>query len=498
MFISYLQNANSNIHTSLKRYRCLHISGFLCALCFTYLAAASQAYGESTIIDLFAVSLSVGLLTLFICMYYYRKQRPLPLKAIIFWACIFRLIGVFSYPLLEDDHYRFLWDGYQTVTTGSPYTASPIDFFNADLSEELEDILGSINYPEVPTIYAPVTQAIFAIAYIIAPVKIWALKFILLVFDISLLLVLSYLVGAIAKNHNSHSLMASWHSIAFLFFSWSPLVIKETAFTAHPDVIGVFFIVSAWALHYLQPKRPVLLAVLCALAVASKIFALLLVPFLLQFSWRKWLVFFIALIAMVLPFGKDLLQFIQSVQTMGAHWIFNAPIYLLFDYYVMSFPQYFSASSYATGMRYIKYIGLSLFVVFWGGYFFRFFHLSAYCMAGIAGVKRLLCNQAVLPESLPRGDWIYGLFFLVIPVVNPWYLLWLLPFSVIYPSLWALVASFSVLLSYVIGLNVSDPSLADYGQPGWALTIEYMLIVMAFFGEKLWLRNHYVDKKLIK
>ena len=47
--------------------------------------------------------------------------------------------------------------------------------------------------------------------------------------------------------------------------------------------------------------------------------------------------------------------------------------------------------------------------------------------------------------EVPRGDWIYGALLAVAPVINAWYLLWLLPFAVVFPSTWAWTASVAVL-----------------------------------------------------
>ncbi len=83
-------------------------------------------------------------------------------------------------------------------------------------------------------------------------------------------------------------------------------------------------------------------------------------------------------------------------------------------------------------------------------------------------------------ETIPRGDWIYGLFFIIAPTINAWYLIWLLPFAVIYPSRWAWIASVAIFLSYVTGLNLKHFNLLPYEQPIWVRPLEFGLIIMAF------------------
>ena len=76
------------------------------------------------------------------------------------------MIGFCTFPILEDDIYRYLWDGRMTIENGSPYNISPAEFFSAtDLGERFDAILSSINYPNIATIYGPVANGylLFAI-----------------------------------------------------------------------------------------------------------------------------------------------------------------------------------------------------------------------------------------------------------------------------------------------------------------------------------------------
>ena len=82
-------------------------------------------------------------------------------------------------------------------------------------------------------------------------------------------------------------------------------------------------------------------------------------------------------------------------------------------------------------------------------------------------------------NSIPRGDWLYGALLIVSPVINPWYLLWLLPFAAIFPSVWAWTASFAVLISYVTGLNLNEYTMQPYQQIAWARPLEFILILLA-------------------
>ena len=78
---------------------------------------------------------------------------------------------------------------------------------------------------------------------------------------------------------------------------------------------------------------------------------------------------------------------------------------------------------------------------------------------------------------MPPGDRLHRLLLLLAPVVNPWYLLRVLPFAAIRPRPWAWTASEVVLLSYATGLK--DMNLHPFGHPWWVRPVEYGAIALA-------------------
>ena len=63
--------------------------------------------------------------------------------------------------------------------------------------------------------------------------------------------------------------------------------------------------------------------------------------------------------------------------------------------------------------------------------------------------------------------------------MNPWYLLWLLPFVALNPTAAGLTALAAVSLSYATGLNLSDPALDNFAHPSWVRPIEYGAVALA-------------------
>ncbi|HSH15091.1 MAG TPA: hypothetical protein VLD18_03590, partial [Verrucomicrobiae bacterium] len=69
-------------------------------------------------------------------------------RSIWITAVTFRVCGLFATPILEDDHHRFLWDGYVFAHTGNPYATAPADWFDAAVTpDEFQEVLDQVNYP---------------------------------------------------------------------------------------------------------------------------------------------------------------------------------------------------------------------------------------------------------------------------------------------------------------------------------------------------------------
>ncbi len=417
-----------------KQHRLLICAGSLSALAYMYLAISSQQYAQSNLIELWAVSGLCALLSLIVWRHYHNEKQTIPVQLILLFAVSFRLIGISGFPILEDDFYRYLWDGRMTIETGSPYGIAPAAFFSDNsISESFESILGLINYPDIPTIYGPVNQWVFALGYIIAPGQVWPLQLLFSLADLGIIILLLRLAAP----------------QFVLLYAWSPLLIKEFAFTAHPDILGAFFLLAAFYIYARQSWF--WLAVLLALAAGVKIFALILVPLLLRFHWRAWLVFITSAIIIAQPFGLKAAWVPAGLSAMASDWLFNAPLYSLLSLWLP--------------ISTIKALLLALFALTAATYFFYIVH-----------------KKQILPI---RADRLFGLFFLCIPVLNPWYLAWLLPFAAIYPSRWAWAASFCLLLSYASGINLSGSNLALYQQPIWAVTVQFSVISAALLVDIL-------------
>lgn len=359
-----------------------------------------------------------------------RSFTSSPVTRILFWGLVFRLIGLGGQPILEDDHFRFLWDGRMLITTGNPYINAPIDFFDDEtVPVRFQEILDQINHPDIPTIYGPVCQFVFGLGYIISPGNLLPLKIILTSMECLAILLLM-------RMGVSGSLL--------LLYSWCPLLIKETAFTCHPDAIGMSMLFLS--IYFYQQKRDGWAMTVMALAVGTKPFALLFVPLLAaKIHYKHWGYFAVTLLIIYLPFIFD--GGLSGLNAFLHDWEYNS-----FGYGILVF--------ITQSPRNAKLMVLILFGLFYVWYFLFDWIQKA-------------------NRPIPRGDWLFGVFFLLAPVINPWYLLWMLPFLAIYPSLWGWTAAFVVTLSYINGLYVPSLELPPYHHPIWLRPLEFGLITAA-------------------
>lgn len=405
-------------------------AGFLCLLAYGLLSWITRSSGDPSLHLFLGLSVCVAAVTF--VLYAYHRRHPdkkLSVTRLIIWAVAFRICGLIGGPFYEDDFYRYLWDAFRFIQDGTPYGLPPEAFFDdMNVPDKFQRILDGINYPELPTIYGPVTQLVFLGGYGLSPGSVTALQALMLVFDLMTIGLLLRLAPA----------------RLVLLYAWSPLVIKEIAFTAHPDGVAVFLVLVAVILA--QKDRIYGAAIFLALAVSAKILAVLVVPFILiRARLRVWGLFFGILALIYLPFVLQGSTDLQTLLVFTREWEFNAALFSLLK-------------PWAPNPVARALCGLMLTIVI---------------------AKYYLVYRRNAPGTIVRGDWIYGALFALWPVVNSWYLLWLLPFAVIRPSAWAWTASVAVLLSYITGLNLNNMDMHPFAHPDWIRPVEYGLILLA-------------------
>lgn len=415
-------------------------AGLVCAIAYGVLAWLSIQPEFLSLWEFYALLATCFISTLFV--FGYSNEKALTPLRIVCWALCFRIIGFLGDPLWEDDFFRYLWDGYRFYEAGSPYGIAPSEFFgDGSIPEKFRQLLARINYPNVPTIYGPTVEYSFLLGHFLAPAKVWPLQLFYIVVDMALVMLLLQLASRGLTN-------IRW----VLLYAWSPLVIKELAFTAHPDGLGAMLLIMALYCRYQQQFA--LAVVILALSVGAKVFALLLVPFVLwRMRFRYWVIFALTLLALYGPFVWRGSSDLAGLIVFAREWQFNS-------------------LAYGFMLQWFEPLEVKLIL----GVSFLVAYARLFWLHGQNTVWKI-----------PRGDIIFGLFFLIAPVVNAWYLLWLLPFAVLYPSLWSWTFSATVLLSYAIGINLNSLQYQPFELPLWVYFTEYGAVLAVVFVE-WWLR----------
>ncbi len=209
-------------------------------------------------------------------------RSEIPVAKILFAAvlavgALARVMMLFTTPLMEDDYQRYLWDGALTAHGYNPYKTAPKEFYEmgsrdpvlAELAEQSGKVLERVNHAYLRTIYPPVAQLGFALAYKIKPFSLTAWRLVALVCELVSLALLLILLHRLGKS-------PLWVAL----YWWNPLVIKELVNSGHMEVLLVPLLLGALltALHH----APKLTAFLLALAVGVKVWPALLLPLYLR------------------------------------------------------------------------------------------------------------------------------------------------------------------------------------------------------------------------
>jgi alpha-1,6-mannosyltransferase len=415
--------------------RTVSAAGALCSVAYLVLAWATHNLPKIPLTLFFCVFGLAAAATLW--TFWKLSQAPdsaATVRWIVAWALLFRIIGFWGLPIYEDDFYRYLWDGRTVALGGNPYLHPPADAFGDDsVPPKFQDILDHINYPRVPTVYGPVCQAVFSLAYWIDPGELWPLKLIFLCADLLTL----YLLFLLLRRKSY-----------LVIYAWSPLLIKEISFSAHSDILAVCLMIAAIAAF--TKRKPALASMLLALAAGSKVIALLFVPFLLPRKAgkdliRAWLIFAGTLLLAYAPFAVRGGIESQGMGVFLQQWEFNSSAFAILQW--------------ALGDKAGRLVSLSLFT--------------------LAFVWLIAKHWGHGPEEIPPGDVLLALFLLFSPVANPWYFVALIPFVALRPSAWGLTLLTTVFLSYLTGLNLDSKTLPSFNHPVWVRPLEILPVIAA-------------------
>ena len=427
-----------------------------------------------------------------------RMERAPADKIVLGWvlgfAVLFRLILLPGEPIHENDFYRYLWDGKSIVHGINPFKYAPSDLFmyeyhytedyfdefngevltardfQAEDAERLDLLLklrdenrlfyDRIGHWQVPTIYPPTAQAVFALISWIRPDSFVFMKFIFMLFDLGVVAVTVLLLKQLGRN-----------PAMVILYAWSPLVLKEFPNAGHYDPVAIFF--TMLSIYWLIGNRHLRSYAALALATLSKFFSVVLLPFFVRRTgWRRLPIFFALIAFAYLPFliwdDARFAEIFRGLSTYNKEWSYNSSIFALI-------------------YRIMESIN---------GEWVRDLILPKMVAAGLYGVLILCLSLRPARDRealLHRCFWAVAGLFIINPVGDPWYFCWCIPFLCVFPYRSWLLLSGTLILSY---LNFqSHYPIVDW--VWWGIPALSYVIYVPFFillAAELWLKPGYLHE----
>lgn len=304
----------------------------------------------------------------------------------------------------SDDVNRYLWEGRLVVEGVSPYVGTA---YMESLTEYRDGYWEAMNHKDQMTAYPPLTALSFGVVS-----GIWYHP---MAFKVVFLLVDLLVVLGLLKLLQRRGL-----SIAYVgFYAWNPLALVAFAGEGHFDVMMLAALV--WAVLAWELGRKKTAAVLLSIATGIKWVTLPLLAFLIR-KFEDWKLVVVMLVVLLLPglfFWETLSALIQGLLAYGGARSFNGPIYDLL-FFGLDLPR-----SYCTFIVLIGFVGLVTWRWFWRQ-------------------KDPLELQVL---------WVLGGLIILSPTVHFWYVVWILPFVCLRPSLPWLSFSISAAVYFIVWIR---------------------------------------------
>ena len=363
---------------------------------------------------------------------------------IIAAAIVFRLLLLPGIPVHENDIYRYIWDGKVSTAGINPYKYPPIQASIkpkvADLvsradstaieagSKPVSTVIGAdyeklksirdenpafyrrISFKDIPTIYPPFAQAIFAVFALVTPGSIFFMKLLFVLFDTAVIFLLCMILKSLKQNQ-----------LYVVIYAWNPLVLKEFANSGHYDALAVCCVMVA---VYLIIKEKYLFSSVClGLGVLSKFFPVIFLPFyLLKKQYKAFFIGLMVIAAGYVPFfiwgNTEPATVFAGLGTYTQEWVNNGFIFSL----TYSLTSILGNNSY----MFSKILCGVIFLIIWVFIYF---------------------NKQDLIEKM---FWAVTAMFLISPVGDPWYFCWVLPFLCIYRRFSLIALSGLLILHYFV------------------------------------------------
>ncbi|HSW54822.1 MAG TPA: hypothetical protein VLH59_07015 [Ignavibacteriaceae bacterium] len=361
-----------------------------------------------------------------------------------------KTIFVNTDPIGSDDYYRYIWDGKVQANGINPFLYQPNSTALNHLHSEI--LPAKVSYPNIKTIYFPVSQWIFVIAYWLSGENAIGLKIIYLLFELITLIALYFLL-----KHFNVDLKY------LLIYAALPLITFQYFIDAHIDIAGTALMISSIAFYFYNKKF--FSYILLGLSISVKPTGLLLLPFYFQNEAvikEKLKSVMTPIVVFVITFLPYLFTAtpLETLINYSVNWTFNGMIYNTLNLFISDN----SMIRILCGVLFILVIGYLYF-------------------SKIDLLRKIYLSLFLL--------------MLFSPVVHPWYLIW---FAVLLP----MVRSYSgIFFASVISITfitvITFQTSGIWKESPIILMIEYLPLTAVFLYEifiaRVFQRNGYAKTR---
>ena len=323
-------------------------------------------------------------------------------------AALFRIILLPATPTLSDDIYRYIWEGRLQIEGVNPYRHAPSD---PELIPYRDDVYERINNKELPAIYPPVMQWVFALGALPGRSPL-IMKCLFVAADLALIVALGALLRA-----------SGLPAARSLIYAWNPLAVMEVAGSGHNDPVALLFLVVC--VVCVIGNRRAWSAVLLALSALSKLYPISLLPLFARRLRPAWLLLPPAMMAAAyLPYVSAGESLFRSARQYAERWRSNDSIF--------AFMVWCAERSGLSPIlkRWCDGLGIDS--------LYSQPHLMAREAAALIALGALAWlgwRQWKSGQEPSRAIFLFtGLVLVLQPALHPWYLLWILPWLCLYPS----------------------------------------------------------------
>ncbi|MFA7288247.1 MAG: hypothetical protein WC055_05145 [Melioribacteraceae bacterium] len=332
-------------------------------------------------------------------------------------------------PIGSDDVFRYIWDGKVQANGINPYLYAPnnpaLNFLHTASLPKF------INFPSMPTIYFPLSEILFFIAYLIGGESINGIKFLIILFEFgTVFLLYKYL------RENNYSLKYA------LLYVLCPLPIFQFIVDSHVDIFGIYFTALFFYLYFGNKKLGAFVSLGLSIAIKPTIGLFLPILFLYEKTIKdrakSILIPVTVTAALFIPYIFNSNPF-EALILFSKNWMYNG---FVFDIINMILRNNQESRMISGGLFLLSYL-----ILLFANY----------------EIKEKLYFSVIL-------------LLIFSPVVHPWYVLWLVVLLPFVPKWSGIIFASTISLTSFTLLSYKNHGV--WIEYKWLVVLEYLPVVL--------------------